>query len=45
MELDARDRRRRAALAAVLVGDHAPEVKLMHELLGIHGCARGMGGR
>jgi hypothetical protein len=32
-ERDARGRRLRAALAAVLVKAHAPELKLMHELL------------
>jgi hypothetical protein len=32
-ELDARGRRLRAALAAVLVRDNAPELRLMHEWL------------
>jgi hypothetical protein len=31
--LDPRGRRLRAALAAVLVRDHAPELRLMRELL------------
>jgi hypothetical protein len=33
VELDARGRRLRAALAAVLVRDNAPELRLMHEWL------------
>jgi hypothetical protein len=33
IELDARGRRLRAALAAVLVRDNAPELQLMHEWL------------
>jgi hypothetical protein len=32
-ELGARGRRLRAALAAVLVGDHAPELRLVREWL------------
>jgi hypothetical protein len=33
IELDARGRRLRAALAAVLVADNAPELRLVHEWL------------
>ena len=33
MELDARGRRLRAALAAVLVADNAPELRLVHNWL------------
>jgi hypothetical protein len=41
LELDARGRRLRAALAAVLVHDNAPELRLVREWLNITGLASG----